>query len=516
MVFTYWYSINITASGQPILRKNEKDIYVEYSVGLYQNKTKIVTKQKGRCYLTSQRIIYIDDYKPTEESVALELNDILSTNYSSRFLKKSAKLVVFLKERNEDITLNTTNINNDILITVWNCPICMVINETNNQLMDVIPPCINCGVSADFEMIKGSITTKQINILETNNKKKCPNCIFVNDFSSNRCERCGTLFVNEAFVRHSSRMTTSMEKLSLNPNPRSKSNERHFIQFSFRNSDGILFSQATEKMLQDLEREKSMHLFNKGAIYVNGVDKNIIDPDLILVNNKIEQAGIATLERNREREILRNDIILNNALTDLNKLMVLANDIAGLYQKGFNSESPSTNQLLIIDRDKFLDKSMFLNEIAREIYQFVILQFKKQVEDGNGILISMVDLYALYNKSLRITTGFISPQEMKDACGRFENLGLHQLKLIKLNNRVLCLSSEQSFNIFKKKIIDLIDITSGANLIELTRSLHEKTLNTWTIGIITEALQYCIDEGVLVIDEQITGIRYYLNNYWVL
>lgn len=107
MYFEHWHFVETTASGHPILRENEKDIYVEHSVGLYHGKSKIINKQKGRVYLTSQRVIYVDDTSPTKESVCLELDDIVSFDYSSKFLKKSAKLIVFLRIGNSSTGLRS-------------------------------------------------------------------------------------------------------------------------------------------------------------------------------------------------------------------------------------------------------------------------------------------------------------------------------------------------------------------------------------------------------------------------
>nr|2CAY_A Chain A, VACUOLAR PROTEIN SORTING PROTEIN 36 [Saccharomyces cerevisiae]2CAY_B Chain B, VACUOLAR PROTEIN SORTING PROTEIN 36 [Saccharomyces cerevisiae] len=94
----YWHYVETTSSGQPLLREGEKDIFIDQSVGLYHGKSKILQRQRGRIFLTSQRIIYIDDAKPTQNSLGLELDDLAYVNYSSGFLTRSPRLILFFKD----------------------------------------------------------------------------------------------------------------------------------------------------------------------------------------------------------------------------------------------------------------------------------------------------------------------------------------------------------------------------------------------------------------------------------
>ena len=94
----YWHAIETTTSGRPILRERETDILVDYSVGVYDGNSRVQDKQDGRVFLTSQRIIYVDHTFPTTGSVALELDSIQSVEYSSSFLKRSPRIVLFLRE----------------------------------------------------------------------------------------------------------------------------------------------------------------------------------------------------------------------------------------------------------------------------------------------------------------------------------------------------------------------------------------------------------------------------------
>lgn len=541
-----WHFAETTTSGQPILRENEKDILIDQMVGLYHNKSKILNRQKGRIFLTSQRIIYVDDLNPTGNSLSLELSGIESIRFSTRFLRRSARLILFIKKVDNYQLIGPdgkpgNTFNN--CVSTWVCPICMITNEMQGEFtesIDPIPVCANCGVTADYQMTKDSINVSRLNDYKrkdstrnsnpnTSESNQCPACTFINHYQIINCEICGTKLPSSKIRQEriygvgfkDSRIHFELEH-PISNDKSLKDEVTDFVQISFRKSDGVLFAQATEKTLKDFEKAKLSSIYNKNLVSVNGVKvKGEGLTDLPLLETKLSKIGITSLERSGETQLLNNDIIFNNALTDLNRLMSLANDIERLYtgvSPKLMGERREGNHkpLLILDREKFYNRSLFLDEIAREIYEFAISEFKAEKERLGYVMVTLVDLYAMYNKSMRIGTGLISPQEMREACERFEQLGLKDLKLTKINGRVLCLASENSFDFVKTKILEIVNESAGSDLLLLTQLLNSNSSNAWTIGIIMEVLQNCIDQSDLVIDEQISGIYYYRNDYWTI
>lgn len=510
-VFEYWHYVEISGAGRPLLRENERDIYVEQFVGLYHGKVKVLNKQKGRIYLTSQRIIYVDDTDPWKESVCIELDDVLNIDYSSKFLKRSAKVIIFLKafaggER--------TNGQNELGSTSWQCPICQynnvvpfIVNETEQSM----PCCENCGITVDREMAKDSIKNL-IDKVQTKNDRKnrniCPICTFLNHPQMRNCEICGSRL---SYYQQSSALSDNRVKFQLE-NDGGSNSSASFAQLSFRRSDGSLFYEALEKCLETIARTQSKHLFNQNVVSINGVPvEHPIDPDLVLLTNDISLIGINALEKKKEHQLLKNDILMSNALSDLNKLMALATDIEYMYK----GESKNTNcfknqQILVVDRDKYLNKESFLEEIAREIYGFV----DSELRGEDGAIVTMVDLYALYNKFARIGTGLVSPQEMRDACEKFTSLGLNELKLMKINGRVLCLAFEDSFNHIKTRIVQYITMKPGSDIAQITNEFNRYDKSNWSMGVIGEILEHCLNLGELVVDQQISGVNYYFNSFW--
>ncbi|EDO18696.1 hypothetical protein Kpol_1055p53 [Vanderwaltozyma polyspora DSM 70294] len=534
-----WHYVETTSSGQPLLRENEKDILIDHKIGLYYGKSRILNRQSGRIFLTSQRLIYVDDLDPTKYSICLELNDIESVEYSSNFLKRSARMILFLKDLETAALQNKLlgiELNKQIGTSTWVCPICMFTNEVQGEFtkdLNPLPVCENCGIPADYEMTKSSINysnnSKNNNESKIQDSKKsrlkggntCPACTFINHPQMNNCEICGFRLPNtkirskynsNAKTFKDSRFNIELENGTL-PNKEAS----NFVQFSFRKSDGLLFSQATKKAVDDLRKEKTKHIFNADLVSVNGELVNTQESkNLPFLETKPNKVGITSLENSREVQLLNNDILFNNALTDLNKLMSLASEIEKLYKTYRKNGDEETKQksVLMIDRDKFYNKSLFLDEIAREIYEFAIFEFKQKDESQKLILVTLVDLYAMYNKSMRIGIGYISPKEMKEACERFEDLGLHELKLTRINGRVLCLSSSDSFENIKEMILKIIESCNGCDLLQLTKILNESSSNCWTIGVITEIIQNSINTGDILIDEQLSGINYYKNTIW--
>ncbi|SMN22701.1 similar to Saccharomyces cerevisiae YLR417W VPS36 Component of the ESCRT-II complex [Maudiozyma saulgeensis] len=516
-----WHHIEITASGRPILRENEKDIFIDYSVGLYDGKHRVPDKQNGRVFLTSQRVIYVDDQQPIECSVFLELDNIKSIDFSSSFLKRSARIIIFLNESSTIVNTDNKNSKNKEkdIVSSWNCPICAHVNETKGKITenssnDLV--CSNCGIPAEFSTITDSLAFKTVK--QESNANECPSCTFINHPSLTNCELCGTRLIH-------SQMNQTRSKQRHHHQSRTTASKNEYVQLSFRKSDGSLFGQSLEAMLDKLRKRD---VFNKDVVSVNGVavNENEIkkfqesfdsNHNIEVIKDKFNSIGISGLERSRENQLANNDILFNSALSDMNKLISLAHNIERLY-KGSNSDTTTSinkqQPSLIIDRDKFLNKDLFLDEISRDIYEYAIAESRDN--ETNNIMITLVDLYAMYNKAMRIGTGFISPKEMREACERFEKLGLHELKLMKINSRILCICSQNSLNYVAAQIVNIVTQEPGSDILRVNQRLTSSNdgKSNWTTGVLTEILQYSVNEGSLVTDEQLTGIYYYKNKYW--
>ena len=549
----YWHAIETTTSGRPILRERETDILVDYSVGVYDGKSRVQDKQDGRVFLTSQRIIYVDSKLPTTGSVALELDSIQSVEYSSSFLKRSPRIVLFLREALTSSVLGDHGRvkgqpRKDRIVSNWVCPICAYQNQTKSDISvdnnnDNNLVCQNCGIPTSYEQVKGSLTYTKLPKTEVNTDKDtrgpnaCPACTFINHPDMTNCELCGTALPNSRALRSQRSLVSStglkQQQHSLISSSNSSSStkvnhhgKRLFVQLSFRKSDGTLFLQALRDTLDKRSKRTHENPIDRGMHPLadqNGLEDKV--QQKLVQESKLDLVGISGLEKSRENQLLNNDILFNSALSDMDTLISFAKRIEKLYQQEQlkmaqdrrTSSNETKNTLSIVDRDKFLSRDAFLDEIARDIYEYATNEFNDTTGDegSGGVMITLIDLYAMYNKAMRIDTGFISPQEMRDACERFEKLGLFNLKLMKVNDRVLCLSSVHALRFISMKLAHILEEEPGSDILRISQRLNEQSKrHNWTMGALVEVLQYCVDQGDLVIDEQLSGVYYYINTYW--
>lgn len=505
-----WQSVDTTESGQPQLRSGERDVFMDKAVGLYIGKFRVEKRQKGRAFLTTERIIYIDDEDPRSYSLALELKDIQRISYSAKFWKRSAKLILFLDSsrppRGEIQSVESAT------IYKWTCPICNSTNRYQGVLdpkATELPDCNTCGVPLDFDLAKETIS------LEGSVSKECPACTFMNHSDLLECEICGTkLLPTKKHSKNLSRLRYPI-KLEGHGNHNDTSDGSNYIQLSFRSSDGLLFAEAADKVLRNYKNKDSDSGYNQNVASINGEYTESADVLKVVPISKTGfiKPGIMGLEDSKESQLLTNDIVFNQSLLDLNKLMALAETIERLYNGNSKTTKDSRKPGLLIDREKFLNKDLFVDEIAREIYEFVLTDLRSQ-DSQNHFIVTLVDLYAIYNKSVRIGSGLISPQEMREACERFGALNLNDLELVKINNRVLCLETKNSREYAKNQVLEITEKHPGQHILKLLQTMDKNKNGIWTLGVISEVIESCVSEGYILIDEHVSGVYYYRNTIW--
>lgn len=69
--------VELTSALRPELQPEELLLFIQDSVGLYEEKEPLAQYQAGHVYLTSHRICYVDDEKPREASLAVDLKDVV-------------------------------------------------------------------------------------------------------------------------------------------------------------------------------------------------------------------------------------------------------------------------------------------------------------------------------------------------------------------------------------------------------------------------------------------------------
>ncbi|KAI8849463.1 hypothetical protein BC829DRAFT_442887 [Chytridium lagenaria] len=113
-----WDPTELTSGRRPVLVIGESILLVQKDVGLYDGNTRLQDFDSGQAYVTSHRILWIDD---TSQALArsLSLKDVQSVNNTGGFsIRKTLKL----------ITSRTSAPNSTFIINIV-CPICTFVNH---------------------------------------------------------------------------------------------------------------------------------------------------------------------------------------------------------------------------------------------------------------------------------------------------------------------------------------------------------------------------------------------------
>lgn len=79
-----------------LLFHDEEVVSLQDSIGLYDGKEKTLHQNNGTVYLTSHRLLYVDDLEPHRYSCSLDLSLVKQSEYYAGFLKSSPKITLTL------------------------------------------------------------------------------------------------------------------------------------------------------------------------------------------------------------------------------------------------------------------------------------------------------------------------------------------------------------------------------------------------------------------------------------
>ncbi|EPQ31013.1 uncharacterized protein PFL1_01202 [Pseudozyma flocculosa PF-1] len=77
-----------------LLLPDEEVLSLQAGIGLYDGREKSLDQASGTVYLTSHRLLYVDDLNPHRHSCALDLSLVKQTEYYAGFLKSSPKITL--------------------------------------------------------------------------------------------------------------------------------------------------------------------------------------------------------------------------------------------------------------------------------------------------------------------------------------------------------------------------------------------------------------------------------------
>ncbi|SAM82279.1 related to VPS36 protein, involved in vacuolar protein sorting [Ustilago bromivora] len=274
-----------------LLFHDEEVVSLQDSIGLYDGKEKTLHQNNGTVYLTSHRLLYVDDLEPHRYSCSLDLSLVKQSEYYAGFLKSSPKITLTLAKpetsgdgssENPQTRTNAFSLQTDLprlsatssrdwrinasaadssasdaAGSNWVCAICGFSNAASRG------SCELCGVTkeparpmatrsplppksllpeatrpdpftspAKAPPTDTTDSTSQLADSKSKNGLACDVCTFFNHPSMNKCEMCGSDLGRE--WRKSSSPAASTTSLTAPSTPARKSTEADAL--SIRNS----------------------------------------------------------------------------------------------------------------------------------------------------------------------------------------------------------------------------------------------------------------------------------------
>ncbi|PVV05121.1 hypothetical protein BB560_000361 [Smittium megazygosporum] len=519
--------IELGYTHRPILYEDEVFALISNNVTISLNSE---SRLPSTVYLTSHRLITVDDANPDSNSFQLRLQNIVSQKTESNFLRTNSKIIIEFNSNSNFFTASDVDENYIFLDSVadkrglsnlslgagldipgstqsqcpWICSICQNMNYT-------IPgsKCELCGVAGK------SVETQQDQEVEHTNT--CPSCTFINHPDLKYCEMCDT------------ELYPNLHKLKIQDKPEDQNEPvksdnctpPRVLTIRFEKNTAFSFSSTLTKQL-----EKKLWEVSK-----NTPLRNLQKQD----NRNGNLGGISSIiNKSKESEKARN-MLLDQALQDLDELSSKAKDIISLAKDIVSKLNQSNNDLsqetgdpdLLIESEfaKYLSKigidnpvtkevagSSYLRALAREMFEFL----EDYVFKNSGIVL-VVDAYCLYNKARSFSS--VYPSDFIDACKLFGELDL-PLKLRKFSSGLLALQASSSANIaisssiqsegisgdvFLERINELIDSFGSLSTIQYS------VIDGIPLLLANELLFFYEEESFLCRDETIHEVRFYKN-----
>ncbi|KAG1051369.1 hypothetical protein G6F43_006420 [Rhizopus delemar] len=448
----------LSSSKRPELVPNESLLIQQGKIGLYEGKTKLERYQDGVCYLTSHRIIYVDDANPLEYSIEISLQDIKQVDSYAGFLRSSPKIILQLEKSQNTATATSTK-------SVWACPICFFSNTCSSL------KCELCGV-------KRQNVNEEANEVVMDNEERaevCKVCTFINHTSMMDCEMCGASLKSEQHVNR------------IMPGE---------IRLSFRRSGHSSFLSQLKTAINVKQWEISERETSNTLTPLRGVG-------IIAIQDRIEKS---TIEANETMIDAFQD--LDRLMTKATEMVKLAESISSKMSKDPTDElSELRNHLLNLGISSPVTKdsagSIYHQELARELADFLGRLFKQEDD-----MKSLTDVYCLFNRARGVA--LISPEDLYKASQEFERLKL-PFKLRQFSSGLAVIQSlNMDDNRAAHRILRHVKEQGGC----LT-ALQLAELEKLALAVASEQLMITEHMGLLCRDEAPGGLTFYENLFLV-
>ncbi|GAA95814.1 uncharacterized protein L969DRAFT_95314 [Mixia osmundae IAM 14324] len=384
-------------------------------VGLYDGRNKAAEQTDGRLHLTTHRLIYLHypstppnassngsiDSRLSRASCALDLHQIIQTEFFAGFLKSSPKITLLLRPRADE---NLTRLARK---RTWQCRICSFTNALSLAYeQGRFQTCGMCGVQT--ESIVSSEAQDEPAQPEPG---ECPTCTYLNAQNHLRCEMCSTVL----------------------PRPRRPSGADTppdmaiFVRLSFRQGGSKPFYAALKTALSARQWEAR--------------------PNIPTGERNVATVGIDGLLKAIDLDSREEDRGMQDALRDLEALKIRAQEMIGMARAisakltkqaagmGEDDSQPSDEQISLIrstavnlglpapavTAEMVRDEQLYHQELAAELVSVLFGQSGARQrpvvmrnDRGSKGIITLDEAWCIWNRARGVS--LVSPKDMMAAC----------------------------------------------------------------------------------------------------
>ncbi|KAI0277813.1 EAP30/Vps36 family-domain-containing protein [Russula aff. rugulosa BPL654] len=275
-----------------LLYDDEENYASQDGVGIYDGFQKSPNHQNGTITVTSHRLFYIDAAKPYSQSFCIDLSSVVKSQHYAGLFTSSAKITIFLTP---DAPAVEDGHETD---GSWQCEVCDYCNPPGAS-----PTGAKCALCASSAPPSSTYLSPPSPTPPVSQAKEigCPACTFLNHPSRAECEICGTTLPPVASV--SSRAET--------PRPEGAGDDSTIVRLSFRRGG-----------------DKALYAALKRSTLGRAWQTNAIGQRT--TSSTTERFGIDGLVRGVESSAQSAQLDMNDALKDLDALMVKARDMVRL------------------------------------------------------------------------------------------------------------------------------------------------------------------------------------------
>ncbi|KAG1857691.1 EAP30/Vps36 family-domain-containing protein [Suillus subalutaceus] len=338
----YTASIDGTIPVSALLYDDEELLASQDGVGIYDGLQKAPDYQTGSVHVSTHRLFFVHSQNPTSYSFTMGLLHVIRTNYYAGLFKSSSKVSLFL-DADTALPLTTTSGQRTEIFESWECEVCSHRNPPGLSPA-AARICALCGVprsasagstaseaSSQIQSLFSSLTESSYTSLSSSSSPgppsppstnddsdgiACPACTFLNHPSLRVCEICTTPLPN---VEHAGSMRAKSAPSTRPVSP--------VVKLSFRKGGDKPFYNVLRRALksQAWEGKRIGHTARSGTSSLA-----ITSPNYGPTPVAMRPSGIDGIMRNVEASAHVTQTDLNDALKDLEGLMMKAKDLVHL------------------------------------------------------------------------------------------------------------------------------------------------------------------------------------------